>query len=176
MLCKAFPYHCHQIIHTYIYIHVYIYNVFSTSTSCLLCFGRRFHDVHHNVITVINGTLDQTFGANTSWIRRTSLKQFGIWGDILKRLLPIHIYKHASNHYQETLLHCHFSLPPPLQNRLIRLSPSSPATKPMSLTTAVPCYKPQGSQVDHLAGQSMIIHQPGNQWKLRGFLISPYLN
>lgn len=161
MLCKAFPYNCYQIMCMYIYI-LYTHNVFSTSTSWLLCFGCRFHDVH-NVITVIKGTLDQTFGANTGWIWRTSLKQFGVWGDILQRLLPIHIYKICFQSLPGNIVASpFFYAPPPLQNRLTRLSPSSPATKPMSLTTAVPCYKPQGSHVDYLAGQSMNLEINGN--------------
>lgn len=156
----------------YIYI-LYTHNVFSTSTSWLLCFGCRFHDVH-NVITVIKGTLDQTFGANTGWIWRTSLKQFGVWGDILQRLLPIHIYKICFQSLPGNIVASPFFYAPP------------PSSKPIDPSlTQLSCNK--ANVIDHccpllqasrltcwLSGRTK--YEPGNQWKLRGFLISPYLN
>lgn len=81
MLCKAFPYNCYQIIYTYITYSVQVlvdFHPLGVGSMMLIM-----------SLQAIKGTLDQTFGAYTSWIWRKSLKQFGVLGgDILKRLLP----------------------------------------------------------------------------------------
>ncbi len=143
MLCKAFPTSGTK---------TYLNDLFSTSTSWLYALGVGFM-----VFTITWDysnlrTLEQTFGANRSWIWRTFFKQTSLGGVYSKGCFQSLLDNIVAWPF-------FFALP---QNWLIRLCPSSPATKPMSLTTAVPCYKPQGPNP---SGWTMIIHQAVFSWK-----------